>query len=103
MSALTPRGFVGGSSGRARFQEAVPAPFTRRISLAHVPYRMCHVCRRKFPKKELERYVCRVDGEGNKQLHMDPEQKMPGRGLYICRHRECKNSKRAFRGRLKTC
>ncbi|MCF8029501.1 MAG: DUF448 domain-containing protein [Desulfohalobiaceae bacterium] len=65
---------------------------------------MCHVCRRKFPKRELERYVCRRDDKGGKEeFWKDPEQTLPGRGFYLCAREQCRNAKRAFRGRQKKC
>ncbi len=39
--------------------------------------RMCQVCRGRFPKKDLRRWVRTGDG-----LEPDPQQKLPGRGLY---------------------
>ncbi|MBM9518706.1 DUF448 domain-containing protein [Desulforhopalus vacuolatus] len=43
------------------------------------PIRTCVVCRKKFGKSELERYVWR---EG--KVVADPQKKMAGRGAYCC-------------------
>lgn len=46
----------------------------------HVPERTCILCRKKMFKGELIRFVFR----GGKIL-VDPEQKLGGRGAYLCR------------------
>ncbi|QGY41620.1 DUF448 domain-containing protein [Pseudodesulfovibrio cashew] len=56
------------------------------------PVRMCVVCRKRFPKRELTRYVC---PESLRELTEngpvpDPEQKRPGRGYYVCVQAECR-------------
>jgi predicted RNA-binding protein YlxR (DUF448 family) len=61
------------------------------------PVRMCAVCRERFPKRELTRFVRAglglardgTDPPGGGFVE-DPEQKLPGRGLYLCRRPECR-------------
>ncbi len=49
------------------------------------PERMCVVCRKMQDKKSLIRVVKNKEGE----INYDPTGKMPGRGAYLCRSREC--------------
>lgn len=49
------------------------------------PERMCVVCRKMQDKKSLIRVVKSKDGS----INYDPTGKMPGRGAYLCRSREC--------------
>ncbi|SHK21489.1 RNase P modulator RnpM [Rhodothermus profundi] len=58
----------------------------------HVPIRSCVVCRTRRPKHELVRIVRRPDG----RVELDPEQKKPGRGAYLCPRPACWNLKKAF-------
>ncbi len=53
----------------------------------HVPLRMCVVCRERKAKGELSRYI-----RGGKGSHpvSDPDQKLPGRGMYVCDREECR-------------
>ena len=64
----------------------------------HEPTRMCAVCRGRFPKRELTRYI-RPGALPPDQNHVpppvrglveDPGQKLPGRGLYLCRRPDCR-------------
>lgn len=48
----------------------------------HVPIRTCVACRRKFPKKELIRFI--LAGE---EIILDERATHPGRGAYLCQ--EC--------------
>jgi len=50
-----------------------------------VPMRMCVGCREMKPKRELIRVVKPKEGE----VQMDPGGKLPGRGAYVCRSRDC--------------
>jgi len=45
----------------------------------HVPIRMCVVCRRRRPKRELLRIVRTPEG-----FILDESGKLPGRGAYVC-------------------
>lgn len=47
--------------------------------------RMCAVCRKRRPKRELLRIAKSSDGV----LKIDDGGKLPGRGMYICRNSEC--------------
>ncbi|MGN0180071.1 MAG: RNase P modulator RnpM [Monoglobaceae bacterium] len=63
--------------------------------------RMCAVCRKRRPKKELLRIAKGADGV----LRLDQSGKLPGRGMYICRDSAClKNAekRRVIERSLKT-
>ena len=49
------------------------------------PVRMCVVCRRRMPKRELTRYVVTPEG-GSK---VDEDGTRPGRGRYVCSDPQC--------------
>lgn len=49
------------------------------------PQRMCVSCRTKADKKDLLRVVLSPSGE----IVYDPSGRLPGRGSYLCRKREC--------------
>lgn len=58
----------------------------------HAPVRMCAVCRQRFPKKELTRYVCPEDLnelEAEGPVH-DPDMTQSGRGFYVCGQARCR-------------
>jgi hypothetical protein len=67
------------------------------------PVRMCVICRKRFPKSQLMRYVpagqdiCTVNG-----LDPDEAQIMPGRGWYVCDNPQCRRRfmERKFRRKL---
>ena len=69
----------------------------------HEPVRTCVVCRKRFPKKELTRYVCPEVLESGKGLMPDPEMVMPGRGYYLCDNPGCRDGFKKFKGWLKKC
>ena len=50
-----------------------------------IPLRMCIGCREMKPKRELIRVVRLPEG----QVSLDSTGRMPGRGAYICKNREC--------------
>lgn len=50
-----------------------------------MPKRMCVTCREMKPKKELIRLAASKDG----LVSLDPGGRMPGRGAYVCRSRQC--------------
>ncbi|MEF2231419.1 MAG: DUF448 domain-containing protein [Pseudodesulfovibrio sp.] len=53
---------------------------------------MCVVCRQRFPKGELERFVC-PDAAPDRESDCpvpDPEQTKPGRGYYVCVQARCR-------------
>ncbi|BCS86803.1 YlxR family protein [Pseudodesulfovibrio sediminis] len=62
------------------------------MSRKHIAERMCIVCRKKFPKTELTRYV-RPDGASETDqegpIH-DPKQICSGRGFYLCGQTQCR-------------
>jgi len=53
---------------------------------------MCIVCREKFLKEELERYVCtETTSEPTADGPVpDPGKTMPGRGFYVCGQARCR-------------
>lgn len=63
----------------------------------HRPYRMCIVCRRRFPKKDLNRFVRINSHQEKKKLKPDPEQQLPGRGYYLCSNPDCHKKFQKFR------
>ena len=54
----------------------------------HSPERSCIACRAKRPKHELLRVV-RQAASAHVQLELDEEQRLPGRGAYVCRNQGC--------------
>ena len=56
------------------------------------PVRMCVICRRRYPKKALQRHV--VAGGG---LEGDSTQTRPGRGYYVCSDEACLSKFAKFR------
>ncbi len=55
----------------------------------HVPQRMCVVCRRARPKRELVRVV-RLSAPGNEGVVVvDETGKRSGRGAYLCLQQAC--------------
>jgi len=58
--------------------------------MKHVPIRRCVSCRRTAPKHELLRFARQKDpATGDWRILFDPDQKLPGRGAYLCPRREC--------------
>lgn len=51
----------------------------------HIPERMCTVCRKRYPQKELMRFTM----DQNNEAHIDLRGKSGGRGLYLCREYAC--------------
>ena len=51
----------------------------------HIPQRTCLACRKVNAKRELIRLV-RIS---NGSVEVDTSGKKPGRGVYLCRTREC--------------
>ncbi|MGM9937855.1 MAG: RNase P modulator RnpM [Candidatus Ornithomonoglobus sp.] len=69
--------------------------------MAHIPLRMCVVCRARRPASELMRVV--VDKESQTVIP-DIHRKSEGRGAYICRDSECikkAEKRRSFERHLK--
>lgn len=50
------------------------------------PERMCVICRQRFSKDELTRFV---RGADNGKPIEDMQKKLPGRGFYLCGKKEC--------------
>lgn len=50
-----------------------------------IPMRMCAACREKKPKKELVRVVRTPEEE----VLLDDTGRRNGRGVYLCRNKEC--------------
>jgi hypothetical protein len=53
--------------------------------MAHIPERTCLACGRKAGKPDLLRIACNKDGK----IAVDPQQRLPGRGAYVCRTLAC--------------
>jgi len=75
------------------------------VNQKHVPLRTCVACRTKRPQIELVRLVRSAGGK----ISINSEKGAPGRGLYLCRIRQCwvdgvQNGKiaRATRSRVET-
>ena len=51
--------------------------------------RACMGCRGKFDKKLLLKVVRIVNGDGIKTIKFDPENKLQGRGAWVCKKKEC--------------
>ncbi|NDV17846.1 DUF448 domain-containing protein [Pseudodesulfovibrio sp. JC047] len=58
----------------------------------HDPVRMCAVCRERFSKRELQRYVCpeATSEPSDTGPILDPGHTMPGRGIYVCGQTRCR-------------
>ncbi|WP_338670125.1 YlxR family protein [Pseudodesulfovibrio methanolicus] len=57
----------------------------------HSPERMCVVCRKRFPKAELTRYVRPEDlSVPDASPVPDPAMNRPGRGYYVCGQARCR-------------
>ena len=67
-----------------------------------VPVRMCVVCRERFPKQALTRYICPEPGQGL-ELIEDVSGKAQGRGFYCCRREACEKNRAKYRGWVKKC
>ncbi|MBQ7739388.1 MAG: DUF448 domain-containing protein [Desulfovibrionaceae bacterium] len=57
------------------------------------PIRMCIICRKRFLKRLLRRYVKMDDG----QFFLDAQQNMAGRGWYLCSDTHCEQRFQQFR------
>ena len=56
----------------------------------HIPIRSCFICRKRFAKKQLMRFVCNKEHKTKKMPQQaDPKQILPGRGIYVCNSSEC--------------
>ncbi|WP_207262464.1 DUF448 domain-containing protein [Desulfovibrio sp. Huiquan2017] len=57
----------------------------------HHPERMCVVCRERFPKEELTRFVPPEEtNEPDFRPVPDPAMTRPGRGYYVCDQARCR-------------
>ena len=52
--------------------------------MTHIPERMCIVCRKMYPKRELIKFVLEEN-----IVVIDNNQKKFGRGAYICKNEDC--------------
>ena len=57
----------------------------KHVPLKGKPQRTCLACGAVRSKHELLRIACNRD----RQIAVDPQALMPGRGAYVCRRREC--------------
>ncbi|MBQ9536941.1 MAG: DUF448 domain-containing protein [Desulfovibrionaceae bacterium] len=58
-----------------------------------VPIRMCVICRKRFPKDKLRRYVL----SSEQVLILDANKTKPGRGWYVCSDQHCEQKFARFR------
>lgn len=63
----------------------------------HKPERMCVICRCRFLKEELTRYVI-MNRDNQAGLYPDPKQKSAGRGSYVCQSPHCKEKFSKYKG-----
>lgn len=72
-----------------------------------IPVRMCVICRGRFPKAGLSRYVDRSRASGGPaqaetappHLVHDARMRMDGRGVYVCDNPICREKFKKFAGR----
>ncbi len=57
------------------------------------PVRMCVICRQRFPKQALSRFVLSAAGT----LACDADHTMPGRGWYVCGQETCRQKFARYR------
>jgi hypothetical protein len=55
------------------------------VPMSHLPERTCLACGRKTNKTNLLRLTCEASGV----ITIDPHQRLPGRGAYVCRTPAC--------------
>ncbi|MCF8037782.1 MAG: DUF448 domain-containing protein [Desulfohalobiaceae bacterium] len=83
--------------------KAIPGQDSSQRTEKHVPFRMCVICRRRFPKSGLTRYVKRGSGSRKGIVYKDPGQDMAGRGFYICSSPACREKKEKITGLHAQC
>ncbi|WP_320169044.1 DUF448 domain-containing protein [Maridesulfovibrio sp.] len=66
----------------------------------HVPTRSCVICRQRFAKEELFRFVAGKGASGD-ELVPDDAKDMQGRGYYVCGNEKCLERLKFFRPRKK--
>lgn len=84
-----------------------PSPQAGTSGRKHVAVRMCVICRGRFPKAGLARYVERPpgpqarDAAGMTPPHLvhDAGMRMDGRGVYVCDAPACRERFAKFAGR----
>ncbi len=59
--------------------------FLEGVPVGTFPVRMCVICRQRFAKRDVRRYVLSCEGEPC----LDPTKTMPGRGWYLCDNPDC--------------
>lgn len=81
-------------------------PESTNIKKKHIPVRMCASCRSRKNKKELLRIV-KVQSENGTAINLDKNQKIMGRGMYLCYNLKCfeklkkiKSKHKSFFGKL---
>ena len=74
-----------------------------------MPLRSCVICRTRLPKGQLHRHVCPPGGgvadNGAEDVRPlpDPEQRLPGRGFYICDDAQCRKRGERYQGWRRKC
>jgi predicted RNA-binding protein YlxR (DUF448 family) len=66
----------------------------------HGPTRSCIICRQRFAKEELFRFVV-GKGASDSELIPDKKKVMQGRGYYVCSDEKCIERLKFFRPRKK--
>ncbi len=64
------------------------------------PVRSCVICRQRFAKKDLFRFVIGKDASDN-ELIPDNKKIMHGRGYYVCNNERCLEKIKFFKPRKK--
>jgi len=64
------------------------------------PVRSCVICRQRFAKKDLSRFVVGKEASDN-ELISDSKKTMPGRGYYVCESDKCQDKFKFFKPRKK--
>ncbi len=64
------------------------------------PVRSCVICRQRFAKKDLSRFVIGKETSDDK-LISDSKKIMPGRGYYVCGSDKCQDKFNFFKPRKK--
>ncbi len=74
-------------------EQAMPDSLQQGMQDVQGPVRMCVICRQRFPKSALSRFV--LSGTGT--LASDAAHTMPGRGWYVCGQESCRQKFARYR------
>ncbi|HCF04888.1 MAG TPA: DUF448 domain-containing protein [Desulfomicrobiaceae bacterium] len=79
----------------------VEAPSRNDFPQKHRPVRTCVICRQRFEKDCMQRYLC--PPPGGAALVPDPSGRQPGRGFYVCGNAKCQERVASYRGWRMKC